>query len=226
MHLYETHLHTYPVSKCARSSPDEAVEFYKSLGFSGIFVTNHFIDGNINIDKSLPYRERLEFYFSDYRAARLAGEKIGLSVFLGVEMSYKGTDFLVYGLSEEWYFAHPEIEGMKKSELLSLLSEAGALVIQAHPFRESPHIDHIRLFPKHVHGVEVINAARNEFENDMARHYAKSYGLIQFAGSDNHNVAAVKRLAGMKSHMPVESEEDFAYLVLSGQMRVFHKELS
>ena len=31
--LYETHLHTYPVSKCARVGVKEVVEFYKENGY-------------------------------------------------------------------------------------------------------------------------------------------------------------------------------------------------
>ena len=55
-YLYETHLHTFPVSKCAGKNPvRETLEFYREQGFTGIFITNHFIDGNINFDKSLPY---------------------------------------------------------------------------------------------------------------------------------------------------------------------------
>ena len=45
-------------------------------------------------------------------------------------------DFLVYGLSKEWYLSHPEIMEMKKSEELKYLMENGALVIHAHPYRE------------------------------------------------------------------------------------------
>ena len=65
-YLYETHLHTFPVSRCGKATVRESLEFYKSIGYEGVFITNHFIDGNINYDKSLPYNERIEFYFSDY----------------------------------------------------------------------------------------------------------------------------------------------------------------
>ena len=65
-YLYETHLHTYPVSKCAKVGVREVVEFYKEKGYEGIFITNHFIDGNINVDRALPYEERIQFFFSDY----------------------------------------------------------------------------------------------------------------------------------------------------------------
>ena len=43
MYRYETHLHTAPVSKCAHASVRENLEFYKSLGYAGVFITNHFI---------------------------------------------------------------------------------------------------------------------------------------------------------------------------------------
>ena len=154
-YLYETHLHTSPVSACARSSVRDSLEFYKAQGYAGVFITNHFLDGNINIEKSLPYEERLRFYFSDYECALEIGKEIGIDVFLGVEMSDWGTDFLIYGLTPEWYFAHPEIEGMDRVEQLKLLASEGAFIIHAHPFRG---YDCMKLFPKHVHGVETYNA--------------------------------------------------------------------
>ena len=42
MYKYETHLHTSPVSVCARVEVRETLEFYKSLGYDGVFITNHF----------------------------------------------------------------------------------------------------------------------------------------------------------------------------------------
>ena len=50
MYKYETHLHTYPVSKCARKTVAETLDFYKEKGYDGVFLTNHFVCGNINID--------------------------------------------------------------------------------------------------------------------------------------------------------------------------------
>ncbi len=99
MYLYETHLHTSPVSKCALWSVREAVQYYKDAGYAGIFITNHFIDGHINISKDRPYEERINYYFSDAEEGIRIGKEIGLPVFTGVEMSHFGTDFLVYGLA-------------------------------------------------------------------------------------------------------------------------------
>ena len=62
MYKYETHLHTSPVSECALASVEEQLTFYKELGYDGVFITNHFLDGNINIDKGKSYEEKLDFY--------------------------------------------------------------------------------------------------------------------------------------------------------------------
>ena len=95
------------------------------------------------------------------------------------------------------------------------------MVIQAHPYREASYIDHIRLFPRCVHGVEVINSSRNDFENNMAKLYAKNYELIEFAGSDNHRAGNQPILAGMCSKTPVTDEKDFVNRVLKRQMEIF-----
>lgn len=56
---------------------------------------------------------------------------------------------------------------------LSFLMESGALVIQAHPFREADYIEYIRLFPRSVLGVEDINACRGDKENEFAKNMLK-----------------------------------------------------
>ena len=224
-YLYETHAHTYPVSKCAKASVRETLEFYKERKYAGVFITNHFLGGNINIDQSLPYEEKIEFYFSDYDEALRVGEEIGLPVFLGVELSYKGADFLVYGLDKAWFLAHPEIEEMSKKDEFTLMAEEGALIIQAHPFREWKNIEFIRLCPRYVHGVETFNAHRSEFENRMAEEYAKNYGLIEFAGTDNHRGPADRLLGGMSGTSPITDEADFVRRVKNGEMTPFRTDL-
>ena len=221
MYQYETHLHTFPVSRCGKAGVRESLAFYKALGYDGVFITNHFLDGNINIAADKPYEEKLDFYFSDYEAGVEIGESLGIKVFCGVEITFGGTDFLVYGLDKAWFCAHEEIMEMKKSDELRFLMESGALVIQAHPFREASYIDHIRLFPRCVHGVEVINGCRREEENGMAKIYAAHYGLLEFAGSDNHKGGEQKKLAGLCCDTPICSVEDFIEKVKSKKMEIF-----
>ena len=228
---YETHLHTSPASKCARATVRESLAFYKSLGYAGVFITNHFIDGNIGCDRTLPYEEQVNFYFDDYEEGVRIGRELDIRVFGGVECSYKGTDFLVYGLDKSWFLAHPEIQDMKPTQKLALFAEAGAMIIQAHPFRERSYIDHIRLFPRHVHGIETYNASEHAESNGLAETYAKTYGLFPFGGSDNHRGgmvregATVKRLGGMESDAPILDEQDFIAKLQNGEMSPFRLEI-
>ena len=221
MYKYETHLHTFPVSRCAKASVRESLTFYKSQGYDGVFVTNHFINGNINIDKSLPFAERINFYFSDYEEALRLSKEIGIKVFLGVEMTYGGSDFLVYGLDKEWYLAHPEIEEIRYSELLTLCMESGAFVVHAHPFRDASYIDHIRLFPKCCEAVEIYNASRPAFENDMAVLYAAHYGKLVLAGTDNHTAGNRQIFGGVEFEKPLADEQDFIAKVRGGEAHIF-----
>ena len=232
MYKYETHCHTSPVSKCGKASVKDTVFFYKQYGYDGIFITNHFLDGNINPEaRVLPYRDQIDYYFSDYEEAVKIGSDAGIKVFPGVELSYKGTDFLIYGLDKEWYKDHPEILEMQKTEELPYLMEAGAFVIQAHPYREAHYIDHIRLFPRSVHGIEVINSNQAWESNEMADMYAVQYGFLKTAGSDNHwGSNAFERLkekgfrpeiACMCSDTEINSVEDYISSVRSGSMKIF-----
>ncbi len=225
MYYYETHLHTAPVSKCGKAGVEETLKFYKELGYDGVFVTNHFLNGNINWDKTLPYADGVAFYFSDYEKALEAGRKIGLKVFLGVEITpIRGTDFLIYGLDKQWFLDHPEIMDMPCKEQLQFMMDSGALVIQAHPYREASYIDHIRLFPRNVHGVEICNASCPDQENLMNKAYAEHYGLIPVAGSDNHHGRNAKRLAGISCEDPINSEQEFMERIWNQNHRIFSKE--
>lgn len=222
MYKYETHLHTCPVSKCATATVKEHLEFYKKLGYDGVFITNHFLDGSLNIDKTRSYEERINFFYSDVDEGIELGKKIGIKVFSGIETNYLGSDFLVYGLDKKWYLQNSHIIEMKKSDQLTYFMKSGALVIQAHPFREAGYIDHIRLYPRCVHGVEVINATKKDSENEIAKMYAKHYELIEFAGTDNHHVKEDKPyLAGMESEVPITDEKHFVKAVKNRKMTPF-----
>ncbi len=225
-YLYETHCHTLPISKCAKVSAEDAVRFYKNLGYAGVFITNHFIDSYQDVDPSLSYAEKLRYFFSGFEEAKRVGDEIGIDVFPGLEMGYGGTHFLAYGLGETWFLAHPEVMDLPMSRRLQFLIDSGALVIQAHPCRESNGIDHLRLFPRQIHGAEIYNANRSDFENAMAEAYVKNYALIPFAGSDNHYGSNQKKLGGMRLAKPIRDVQDFIRAVKAGEALPFRRTLS
>lgn len=220
MFRYELHLHTSLVSACSRFTPAEIVEKYARLSYAGIFVTDHFLRGNSSVPKNLPYGERVAQYFDGFRAVKKCAEGSGLDVFFGVEISHWGTDFLFYGLDEAWYRNNPEIMTETPKEFCRRARNAGALVIQAHPYREEEYIDHIRLFPREVHGIETVNSCNSERANALARTLAEVYGLRRCAGSDIHR-AGQKELAGMEFEEKIGSERDFAERIKRGEGSIF-----
>ena len=82
-----------------------------------------------------------------------------------------------------------------------------------------------RRVPIGTHGAESYNAARSDFENEMAEHYVKSYGLIPFAGLDNHVAAKKKTLGGMQTEASIESVLDFIDRVKNGTAVPFRLDL-
>ena len=117
--------------------------------------------------------------------------------------------------------AYAQIMDMRKSQELALMRECGALIVQAHPFREAAYIDHIRLFPRQCDGVEVANATRSDFQNEMAEKYADHYGLLKLAGSDNHRGPNQKKLAGICCDEPITGVADFIEKVKAEKTRIF-----
>ncbi len=224
-YLYEPHLHTAPVSRCGRATVREMAERFLALGYAGIFITNHFIGGNINISPTMTYEEVVHFYFDECDHGAEIGRELGIKVFTGMEFATGGgTEFLVYGLGREWFLEHRDVIRVTPKERLTMMQEAGALIVQAHPFREAAYIPRIALFPRDVQGVEIYNAQNPDDVNEMAEIYCRHYGLLPLAGSDIHSTV-VRRLGGLQSDTPIEDEQDFIRRFLAGELTPFRKEL-
>lgn len=220
MYRYETHAHTAEVSKCANIPAVELVRFYKSLGYSGICITDHFLNGNTTVPRELPWKERVELYCIGYEKAYAEGVRIGLNVFFGWEYSYLGSDFLTYGLDREWLLKHPDLLDLSVNEYCDLARREGGFIVHAHPFREDYYIDMIRLLPRHVDAVEVNNACRKDFENRLADEYADNYQLLKTAGSDNHR-GKIPRYSGIQLGRRLQDVEDMIKAVKCREIEIF-----
>lgn len=199
-YLYETHLHTSEASACCRVPAAEMARQFKEAGYTGVVITDHFINGNTAVDRSLPWEQWVEGFCKGYENAKAEGDKIGLQVFFAWESGYQGTEFLIYGLDKKWLLEHPEIASCSIERQYALVHAAGGMVIHAHPFREEPYIKEVRLFPHHVDAVEGINAThssvtsishKNPNWNPMAMEYAREHDLPVTAGSDQHKHAMI-----------------------------------
>ena len=219
MYYYEMHCHTWETSKCGKTGGANQAEFYHKLGFDGIIVTDHFLNGNCLVPKTGPWKDRIDLFLKGYRAAKKRGDELGIKVFLGWEASCHGTDFLTYGLGEDWLYAHEDCDIMPIREYCDMVRADGGIIVQAHPFREASYIDMIRLMPRSCDGVEVLNARRTDFENARAEEYAANYELTRFCGSDNHS-GMQEKVAAMVLPEPANSVDEILDAIFAGKHKI------
>ena len=217
---YDTHLHTSQASACAFSTGAEMARAYAAAGYTGIFVTDHFFNGNSCIPRELPWAERVERFCSGFAEAKAEGEKLGLQVFFGFEFNSDGAEFLIYNLDKQWLLEHENIDLMPTRKALSLMRQEGGFVVQAHPFRERGYLDHIQLYPRDVDAVEAINSSHFGEEgrkmNERAFLYAKMFDLPVTAGSDSHREAFIP--GGVDVAERFETSRDYQNAVLMGTL--------
>ncbi len=226
-YAYETHLHTNQASACGHNTGAEMARACKKAGYTGIIVTDHFFYGNTCVDRSLPWSDWVEGFCKGYEDAKKEGDKIGLQVFFGWESCYKGTEFLINGLSKEWLLSHPEVKDCTIAEQLELVHAAGGMVVHCHPYREEPYIPETRLFPDLIDAVETVNATHSciiskshnvpEWD-DKAKAYAAEHDKPETAGSDIHSVNLI--YGGMAFTRKLTDSKDYCKAIMEREPAV------
>ena len=197
-YIYETHLHTIEASACSSTPGEDYITYMKGLGYSGIIVTDHYFTGNSCVPKNLPWEKRIEQYCCGYEHAKAAA----------------GDDFTV--LFKQWLLDHPGFETRDRYEVYRMVHEAGAIMIQAHPYRERGYLSEINITPDISDGVEVYNAANPDWQNSLAYEYAVKRGFKMAAGSDIHNFSQ-ENMGGMRFSFPINSIEDYKEAFMAGE---------
>ena len=219
---YETHAHTAEISRCAKMPAAQMVRQVKEAGYDALVVTDHFdpefFDG---CQRGPAYRSRLEDFFAGYRAAAEEGRRLDLLVLPALELRnvFGMEDFLIYGLTQEELGEMDCPCFLPLNRTLSLVRQAGGLLIQAHPFRE-----YLRCMPAAcMDGVEVVNAnPRHDSHNDRALAFARENGLLRVAGSDVHQLGDAGA-AGILAPYARDGKA-LAELLRQGRHRCFQRE--
>lgn len=218
-HKYEIHAHTAETSLCSMVTGAGLADFYHGLGYTGLFVTDHFFNGNTTVPRKGPWEKRVALFHAGFEAAAERGATLGLDIFFGWEYSIQGCDFLTLGLDRGWLLANPDVEEWPPSEYFDRVHDAGGVIIHAHPFRRAAYIPCIQLYPDHTDAVEVYNASMTPEVNGRAQWYADSYGLAQAGGSDTHSTAKT-HLAAMVSPKRLAGAAEFTGLLRSRQLTI------
>jgi len=187
--IYETHMHTSEVSGCAVNSASQQVVAYKKRGYTGIIITDHFINGYSTCPKSLSWEKKMEYFVTGYNEAKKMGDMHDLDVFLGWEFTVKGADFLTYGLDLEFLLSHPDLDKYNIEQYSALVRKCGGYLAQAHPYRDAYYIEHnYPVQPHLIDGVEVYNSMDKKLANAKALMFALENDLPMQAGTDSHSI--------------------------------------
>lgn len=212
----ELHCHSATVSACADITPAQIVEKYLENGYTTVVVADHlspFTFGK-NYTGGEDWQKKIDYYMEGVRALKEAA-KGKLHILQGCELRIEAcdSDYLVYGITEEFMRQNPDLLQIPKvRELCARLHEAGFLVFQAHPFRNGMTITN----PAYLDGVEVYNAhGRHNSRNDFAALWAERHGLLQISGSDVHHDYDLPG-GGILTDEPVESMEQLVQILRAG----------
>jgi hypothetical protein len=188
-------MHTSEVSRCASSTAGEMIRAYADKGYTGVIVTDHFVNGNCFCNKSDSWKEKMECFYKGYQNAKSEGDKLGLDVFFGWEFNYmgQGDDLVTFGPDIDFLLENPKITEYSLEEYSGKVHEAGGYIIHAHPFREASYISKEPTPRKapFADGMEVYNGSGHKNNNDKAFIFATENNLKKFAGSDAHNTDAI-----------------------------------
>ena len=220
MFKIETHLHTNHTSKCGWLDAAALAEGYEKAGYAAVAVTDHYNRDTfeyLNIDTTCP-GDVITPFLEGFRRMEAECAKRGLKVYKGAELRFDEScnDYLLYNYPDELLADPEKIFHLGIAAFAPLAREAGALLIQAHPYRKkcTPAI------ACYLDGVEVLNCnPRHESRNDRAEEYAALHGLLRTGGSDCHRTEDIG-LGGILAEELPENAAGLARLIREGRYTV------
>ncbi len=214
MFKIDTHVHTSETSVCGEVEAREMVRLYKELGYQGVIVTDHYFDSYFDKLTGLSWDKKIDRFLGGYYHAREEGNKQGLKVFLGLEIRFteNPSDYLVYGITEQFIREHKELYALGLKEFKKLIDQEEILIVQAHPYRKHMVVAE----PQYIHGIEIYNGnPRHDSHNDLALAYAKKHSLFMSSGSDFHQLGDQAR-GGMVFGHEINTSVDFVKALREG----------
>lgn len=216
---YELHCHTAQTSPCAAIDAKDAVELYKSIGYSGMVITDHYSFRTFGTESSFKRQVDVEKFLKGYHAAlEAAGENF--TVLLGMEIRFFATtnDFLVYGIGEDFVRENGNMLFLGPKKFHELVKKNGGIVIQAHPFRQYVH----RANPRYIDGCEIYNAKDRKTDyNQKAEAWAKKNGFkIVTGGADFHRESQKENASGIITEKRIVNNGDLLEILKSGNYEI------
>ena len=182
--LLDLHAHTGEISKCCRIPAAEVLKRARETGLDGIVLTNHYQksyapDGD--------YTALVKRYVAAFEQAREIGEKMGLRVLFGIEVTMEecaNYHLLIYGVTPDFLLENPTLFDDTQVELFDKVHAAGGVLVQAHPFRYGEYL----LDTRYLDGVEISCHPLYKSGTQLARlaAIATENNLLLTCGGDYH----------------------------------------
>ena len=216
MYKIETHLHTCHSSPCGKVDAGTIAQLYAEAGFHGIIVTDHFFHYTCRPHCwNIPYQDYFKVFIEGYYQLCRAAEPYGLKIYKGAEVRFDENfnDYLLLDYPDELLSDPLSVFSMGLETFSPLCRQAGALLIQAHPFRDK----NTPVAPSLVDGYEVKNASPRAANHDelTVEFLAKQPGKLQLCGSDFHRLEDVG-CGGIETAVLPENEAALVTLLRSG----------
>ncbi len=221
---YQLHTHTAPCSRCGKMSPEELARALYDGGYAGAVLTNHFYGGNSGIDRTMSWERFVKAYEDDYIACCEAARKYDVDIIFGVEEHlYGGLEILAYGIEPSVLYEHPELIERQGEDWVKILHGVGALMIQAHPYREASYITMPGPLPlEWLDGIEVFNVGNSDLINERAAQLAQENpNLILTSGSDAHTAERVCH-GGIATDERIKNSAELAAVLKSGHYQLIY----
>ena len=163
---FDLHLHTNRHSPDSVTDPFELLESARAAGLDGVVITDH------------------DYFWPEDELAELRAAAPDLVVLSGVEVTGRGGDVLVYGISNP--FELPK--GIAWPELCRAVHRQGGVAVAAHPNRWGQPFERLLRDPGvELDGIEVMS---NNMDDDLrakaAKLLVKYPRFAQLGNSDSH----------------------------------------
>jgi histidinol phosphatase-like PHP family hydrolase len=222
---YDLHMHSYPCSVGGSPIRDH-IDALIAKGYSGMVITNHFYNGNNDIDKTQPWADFVDAYWQDYLYGLEYARQFDFDLLFGLEEHVgDGLEILLYGITAEQIAAHPELATCDTETYVEIIHSLGGLVYQAHPFRLRRYIPTpgpLACLDK-MDGIEVYNAGNTPEQNESAAQLAKELNLAIVAGSDGHGTHNAGR-SGILTKERIRNNDDLIRILKSRDYTVIYKQ--
>ena len=178
----DPHVHSKGVSTCSQISCEEIIDKKIRLGYDGAILANHCQPWYYPAEEHKNFVERV---VEEYRRGKAYADKKGFRWYLGLEVSLSDphyADWLLYGVSEEFLRASPCLYALTQKELYELCEKWGIVLVQAHPYRQTP------CNPLYMHGVEINCSVGDLGKEPLVETFAEENGLLITCGVDDHHI--------------------------------------